>query len=77
MAENVRWVRYNVSMNNRNDEIKNAYAGLAWAMGGFQPTEKPEAYTLPKYEHDLTREEILDLYESVLNARFNEVIKDL
>ena len=46
-------------------------------MGGFQPTEKPEAYTLPKFEHDLTREEILDLYESVLNARFNEVIKDL
>jgi hypothetical protein len=64
-------------MNNRNDEIKKGYAGLAWVMGGFQPTEKPEAYTLPKFEHDLTREEILDLYESVLNARFNEVIKDL
>jgi hypothetical protein len=64
-------------MNNHNEEIKKGYAGLARVMGGYQPTEKPEAYTTPKYEHDLSREELLDLYESVLNARFQEIVKDL
>jgi hypothetical protein len=62
---------------NYNDEIKKGYAGLAWATGGYQPESKPETYTLPKVEHGLTNEELLDLYEKVLDSMFQEIVKEI
>lgn len=51
---------------NTNNEIQKGYVGLAMMMGAFRNEETRPEYALPKYNIEMSEEEIAELREELL-----------